>query len=495
MTNKLVSLFEIIFLSFSCLVFCYMVQAAAQKNFLALLFLPIIFYIIYLFKNKNINIKLPDKKSNIWFRLYGALWIINFIMLFVFAFSLETELSWDWKWVIEGAGNYVSDHIRPSRLYFARYPNNQFITYIFIIFFKTLSFFNKNTSMEDMKAASIILNCIVIQISVSFLYLSALALFDRKKAFGIGIISMLYTPLFLYSFLAYTDTFSLMFSSALLYLFIKLNKSRDKKKICLYCVLTGITAAVGKNFKLTVLIVFVAFVICLLFDQRKKIGQKFLQLAVSAVSLLICLLIISVPVRNFFNITPQEKDKYEFPPFHWIMMSLNPIGGYDPQDVEYTAQFQTYEERKEHDIEMIGKRVEEYGIRKLTNHIFYTKLYRTWTNPALAGDDYINRKPIHKDNFLSNLFRLNGKYYYWFYSYISAVHLLILAGCILSSIKILRHKNYNWSIIMCQLAVFGVALFLCIWECNSRYLFTFIPMLLFTSFYGYKHYSPKISSV
>lgn len=483
MTNKLISLFESIFCFFFLIVFCYMIQKTAEKNFFAIFILPLLFYFIYLIKKKKP--KLPSVKKKIWFWLYGIIWTVSFILLFFFAFSLEPELSWDWKWVIDSAGNYILNREQPSTLYYARYPNNQFITYILILFFRIISFFHHSLSMADLKTASIIFSCLLTQLGVSFFYLSALALYDRKKAFFIGTAALFYTPLFLYALFAYTDTFSLPFAAILLYLFIKLYQAKNKKKRYLYCILIGLSAGIGEKFKLTILIIFAAIIISLFFEHQ-KFKEKMIQTGISALSLLLCIFIISMPVKNFFQISEEDSDKYEFPPYHWMMMSLNRTGGYDPDDVQFTAQFSSYEERKNQDIRIIKKRIEKYGVRKLMNHIFYTKLSRTWTNPALAGDDYINREPLHKDNFLSNLFRLNGKYYYYFYCYISLVHLLILSGCAFSAVKVFKKKNFNPVIFMCQLSIFGAAAFLCIWECNSRYLFTFIPMLLFTAFDGFR---------
>ena len=73
--------------------------------------------------------------------------------------------------------------------------------------------------------------------------------------------------------------------------------------------------------------------------------------------LLICLtaaitigLLSSVLLREY-KFIPELKDQYQFPYEHWMMMTLNGAGGYNQDDVNYTMSFDSYEERRQADID------------------------------------------------------------------------------------------------------------------------------------------------
>lgn len=40
-------------------------------------------------------------------------------------------------------------------------------------------------------------------------------------------------------------------------------------------------------------------------------------------------------------------------------------------------------------------------------------------------------------------------------------------------------------IFISQICIIGLFIFLCIWECNPRYVYTFLPFIVITSSYGY----------
>ncbi len=481
--KRTINIFETVFFFLFILIAFYAITTSVYKQPFALLALGVVLCVGVFFLRKPI--KLPSPEDKLWIRMYAGVWILTFIMLLVMAFSLEVKYSWDWGKVVKTAANYALNNKNPDTRYFARYPNNQFITSFLICVFQIAHFFNPDATLDTMKSVSFICSCIFLQIAVTFIYLTALTLWDRRKAFFIGVITALYTPLFLYAQFAYTDTFSLPFSAAVFYFFAKLYKTKKTKTKYICSILIGLFAAIGSKFKVMVIISLIAALIGMFFNKREKFLKRLIYAGISVISTIAIMILISIPSSLIFNYSDKIKDKYEFPPVHWVMMSMNYSGGYIRNDVKYTSSFETYNERVEKDTEVLTERIHNYGFCGLINHIFGTKLIRTWCNPSLGGDDYVSRKSLRQNKFLTDLFTRRGSLYMYFNTYMYAFHILLILGCIFSAVVMFKIKQYNPIILVGQLSLIGITAFLLIWECNSRYLFAFIPQFLITATYGW----------
>lgn len=114
-------------------------------------------------------------------------------------------------------------------------------------------------------------------------------------------------------------------------------------------------------------------------------------------------------------------------------------------------------------------------------HIIYTKQVRTWANSCLAGDDYAGRNPIHEHCFLQELLTCNGKWHWVCLIYSWIYHVTLLFGTVLSGCMAIKKKCSDQSLLSGRIAIFGLFLFLSVWECNSRYVYSFLPVMILTS--------------
>ena len=189
----------------------------------------------------------------------------------------------------------------------------------------------------------------------------------------------------------------------------------------------------------------------------------------------------SVLLREY-KIGPELKDQYQFPYAHWVMMMLNDSGGYNQEDVDYTESFDSYKEKNEADIYKIKERIKSRGIAGTIKHIFGVKILRTWGLGSMGGDDYIARLPAYK-NPLQSILCQDGKYHNVYLIYVQSYHLLMLfwiAYYLLVNIRIQEKQIEN----VVVTSVWGLAAFLCIWECNSRYLVQMLPLLVLVMMSG-----------
>ena len=181
--------------------------------------------------------------------------------------------------------------------------------------------------------------------------------------------------------------------------------------------------------------------------------------------------------------TAEQYDTYQFPYVHWVMMSLGPNGRYNQDDVDYTLSFNSMDAKKQADMKVIQERVSDMGLTGLLEHGLYEKVYHAWTQGALSADDYVHRQPL-STGIIRQIFALDGKYYKGYLLYAQAYWLLIISGMILSAVRYFKNRE------MCQIhgieiTIFGLFVFLLLWESNPRYLMHFLLMFCIVSAYGY----------
>lgn len=197
--------------------------------------------------------------------------------------------------------------------------------------------------------------------------------------------------------------------------------------------------------------------------------------------------IIDIMMKKELAITSEMSDKNEFPWTHWIMMGMNHYGGYLQEDVDFSYNAGNYEEKKTAEIQELKQRIINYGPKGTLNHLFYTKLSRTWGNSCLAGDDYCHRLPYHEKNLWQRLFGVGEDLHWIVLIYTWLYHILMLWGVFFEgvySLKVADERNVKYMIL--RYMVLGVGIFLTIWECNSRYLLPFLPIMILLAARGWE---------
>ncbi len=409
-------------------------------------------------------------------RIFLGAQIISLLTMLLFAWFLRVENSWDYGQIIDSAYSWVNNGTIHNLAYYARYSNNQLILLILSLLFEIIRVFSPNASIELCKAVSVVVNCLVIQGAIFFTYSTAKYCFSKKQAFITGMLSLLCSPLYLYSSIMYTDTLGLLPLSLTLYFYVRFLKE-DRLKRWLFALESVFWGVLGYYLKATIGIVLIAIVIDFVLRNFKESFVKMrhnigLFAIIFGLTFFAENILITNILQNFTGITEQLYEENRFPPYHWIMMALNKTGGYNQEDVEFSKSFSTIEERKAAEITEIGQRLSERGVSGTLSHIFYTKWRRTWTYSTCAADDYICRKPIN-ENILHQFFTADGKFYLIYILYAHTFWLLLLFNICKSA----KQKKFEKTFVF-HLSLFGLLAFLSFWECNPRYLVVFLPVLI-----------------
>ena len=99
----------------------------------------------------------------------------------------------------------------------------------------------------------------------------------------------------------------------------------------------------------------------------------------------------------------------------------------------------------------------------------------------MAGDDYAGRFPVDENGIWQRVFTFHGSDHWIGLIYSWLYYIVLIVGILLSGIFAIRRTNEQHKMLVLRIALFGIILFLSIWECNSRYLVAFIPVLIMTS--------------
>ena len=476
--NKLGKIFNVAFV-----VVFYMISVLVVGNMItgsyiaSLLSVPVFVLIAFAMSKQyrwldRINLKVT----------WAVIQVLSAILMVYMAFAMEVKLSWDWGGLIKNATNVVFHNQLLYEQDVARYPNNEFWLAFLVILFKIVRMFYASATIETFKTVSIVVSCVFVQLTIFFIHKTAKLVWNEKKAFVVGIITVCCLPLYLYAMFAYTDTSGMLLAILMLYFYIKYNKTDGRANIA-YTILIGIVAGISYKIKVTIFILFMAM-ICELFLNLKDAKQikKFVMFVVIAMVGVVAVVSASNKViSSQFEISEEVEDANEFPLTHWVMMALGETGGYCEEDVSYTKSFPTYEEKNKADIKEIKKRVREKGKAGLIEHICYTKLKRTWGDSCLAGDDYAGRFPVDENGIWQRVFTFHGSDHWIGLIYSWLYYIVLIVGILLSGIFAIRRTNEQQKMLVLRIALFGIILFLSIWECNSRYLVAFIPVLIMTS--------------
>lgn len=466
------------------LVFMYGIAVIAfsfltQKSFFAMILLPLVVYGLY---RSFMRERLVFKEINYQVVFYVVSAVFT-VFIFIIAYSVRVQIfSWDWGKLIRSASEYTLTGKLADATYFARYPNNQFWYCILAIFFGLIHFMWPETGLNEFYLSSIALGCVMTVASILLLHHIAVLIWNEKKAFFVGLMTWFCMPLWLWAMYAYTDIAGMFLLVVMLYCYIKAVLSEFGWKACGWLCLFGVASSVAFSIKVTVFILFIAVFAALLI-QKKSCKKIVISIVIVAISFgaghELCNYVKSaiIPLEESFC------DAYEFPLTHWVMMSLG-YGGYQQEDVDFTISFDSYEKKKEANIKEIKKRLKARSFHESFKFFGYDKQVRTWGDATFASCVYLylGEGPQEPDNILKQFVTLKGSKYWMTLLYMTLYYGLILVGMLLSARFAVKRKSNakaaDMPIFVSSITMLGIALFQTIWECNSRYLVVFIPIMI-----------------
>lgn len=488
--SRLIKIGNCIFVLFFYLVCIVALKNMISESYLAAIFLlPVLYALWYLYrKYKFANIDLRVDEMIIKYRvpMWCCLQIFSMILMVVMTAKLRVNFSWDWGKVISTAVTKVLTGEWQAMEYYGRCHNNLPWLLCLTVYFKFVQIIIPTATEETFYLAAILLSLIFTQITLLLVYQTARLFFSEKRAFLVGVIGLACLPFYLYAQFAYTDTVGMMLVILLVYLYIKMKERRKEKKSTfplVFCLI--ILSVLIFHIKILCFIAVIAMILesILNVNSYKKL----------IFTLVICcalwgggIKITASVIENEMAVLDEIIDQGKFPWVHWVMMGMNHYGGYSQDDVDFSMNAGSFEEKKNAELQELKRRINDYGLRGTLNHLFYTKISRTWGNSCLAGDDYCHRQPYHEDSIWERLFGVGEDLHWIVLIYTWLFHMLMILGIFFEGICSLKEEIENRNFMMLRYSILGVGIFLTLWECNSRYLMLFLPVMLLLSFRGWE---------
>lgn len=437
----------------------------------------IIYIGLAVFTYKKIIPKLYKIKyiQYILFALFG-------IIAIVVSYKLRVNPTWDMGRVFNIAKDYIENGT-VFNPYLYEYQNNIAITIIDFFIIKFCSIIK----YKDYIIAITLFNAIVVTISVILLYYVVNKMYGKEKALMTLIICLFTTPLYLHAAIYYTDSMSMLICIFALFLYVNIREEKNKKKNYILQIILGITLILCIKIKLTAVFIMIAIIMCEILNYKfKTLLNNFKFVIPSA----IIFLIIYTSVINHYIIGDKTKiDENKMPIEYWILIGSVNEGGFNQELYEYTKGYPTYNERRQADIIKIKEIYKEYTFKTFMKHI-NKKIKYTWTDGTYFAPEKLRREPVQRCG-LHEYVSSDGQktYIYKYFPQIMHVGMLILI--VINAICIFRKKEYENDDVFLIVAIFGLALFLIIWENRSRYLLTNVPIMILLEVNGLE----KISNI
>lgn len=286
-------------------------------------------------------------------------------------------------------------------------------------------------------------------------------------------------PLYLAAGVLYTDTFSAPFAVFALNLALRAARAQTARGRLLFALCTGVAVFLGAQIKMTVFIVLIAAAIVWLLSLRPLRAGACILLS-GAVALGGTAMVHSYMLGNVID--PEVYAQHNTPAIHWVMMSIptgnNPYGG---MSQDYALTWGMMEEgasRQEVMASIYSRMKDKIYTLRYPNRLLTAMLRK---NACSMGDgtfgmtEMLDDLPV-RPNALSGVVLEAGPYYPLYSAVCTGIFMADLLLALLGCLRAIRAEDCRAAI--GYIAMFGMMLFMMLWEARGRYVFCFIPVLL-----------------
>ena len=412
----------------------------------------LVFVLMYFLYKKIKQIDLEDKKK--YYLIITIIAIVIGGLQLYSVYAVKVEPSWDFGVVHREAIRLATGKSQITNIsYFSTYTNNNLMLLMLTGIYKILGCFH----ISDYVTARCLVNILMIYIPLLIMYM---------------ILTMFCLPIYTYVPIFYTDTYPMIWGSLIILLYIKMNQTTKVKEKYVEAVLIGICALIGFELKATILILLVAVILHYLFTNKGI--KKLVIIGLVGVSFVTSMTAYNKMIDSTGLFNDLDYEAEALPYVHWIMMALNKTGGFNRQDYNYSKSIIGKEAKQEAAIKMIDKRLNDYGFSGLIKHLG-TKINYTYGDGTYYSVSLLARKPLNIDSLGHNLLAKDGKYINKTIYLANSYNIFILVMLMLSMVSGFRKEKLDLLSFL-RILLFGLMLFLLIWESKPKYLVNFLPV-------------------
>lgn len=399
-------------------------------------------------------------------------------------YYMEITPQWDFGSVFNAAVEWAESGDFTDQEYFYYFNNNLGELGALTLIFKLVRLFG----IHQYNTAAMVVNAVLNVLMMLCVYLICKRLVSVRSGFFALFIFMVSIPSYLGASVFYTDVFSMLYPALVFWLYLKLRDAADNKHRIFYGIAMALAAWAGSEIKFTVMIMVVAIVVELLLRLDWK--KLCFVLACVAAVFVLCNGIYNADIYNN-HLDKETAKQMNTPLLHWVMMSMQGDGSYNGEDYEFTRGFTDTEERDTAIKERIRERMRGLGVSGML------KLAETKAEKCFSDGTYDHAAFFYhglaRQCFLDQYVCSDGAKFESYKKLCTGIFfgffvLMILGGGIrvfeLIQGGTAQVSEKALSGVIPQLSVFGLMLFLMMWETNARYIVNFIPMIYVSAALG-----------
>ncbi len=400
---------------------------------------------------------------------------VGFIMRYEPAFDLGAIFTGASQWASAGGFmNRIDKTCDPD--YFYYFPNNLGGMSLLFIAFKAVSWLG----ITDYFAIAMVFNAILATVTVLLIALICKRLFGIKQSVMALIFVLTSPPFYFIASTFYTDSLSMVFPVLIVYLYLRYPHSGENtKKRVVSAILLGLSCAVGMFVKFTVIIALIAVI---LYHICTKGLRSILPAAIASLAAIIGVFALFNAYFYSAHMDKDRADRLKIPYTHWIMMSLYKDGRYNQGDYEFTRSFEDPSERRSAILKQIEIRIKNRGVVGMLK-LFNDKGVIAFGDATFAQSDFLDDNPAN-NTFLHSLALYDGENHVTYRYACSGVYFSLQLFMLVSALGGIFMKNRRVENTLPLLCVFGIMLFLMLWEVTGRYGTNYIPMIVISAVSG-----------
>ena len=475
-SEKLIQIFYIVFVATFGWLFFNVIFNNMHFSYSPFVVLPIAgvwlyaLYLIYRTIQKHESILVKYKV-----RYLIAFFVLLVITLFAVYSQLRTYPTRDFERIFTGAYNYTIAGVieDPYLDYFYKYPNNMpltiFLQFVFRVFYKF--------GFTNFYIVGALVNTFCICGTYFFLYLCCEKRLGVKQGFFALALMYLCIPIHFYISVFYTDIISMPFIPFALYISFLIQDAKNAKETILP--LAGLFVVIGFGLKIKYSVAIIIIAISIDFIIRKE----YKKIVAICLTVLCSFFTWSSGFDAFMykNILDEEIAYDAATPFaSWIMMSLKGDGTHDPNDNYFIWYFETHEEKNEYAWLEIRARLEEHGVLGYIRFL-NQKAIRSFGSGNMDMSNTAADSPM-KQGFLVECASEFGQYFTSCDNIIQGYHIMLFLSITIGAL--MAYKKRVAVMFPVYLSIFGLFLFLLLWESGQRYLINYTAMYMFAGTYA-----------
>lgn len=426
-------------------------------------------------QNSKVLPKISDKRFYIFiFAVFAAVYVLQlFISKHIYGF-----FTWDAERVRLTAEDIAfgkTDGLQKD--YFSAYPNNIFLAYTLVLFYKIGILIHPVNPYAALLAFSAFCVWLSVLLAVICVYRLTANRAVTVISMLAGIVMIALSP---HIVVPYSDTIGMLFPITAMFIYIYVKNCYIKYPLVFFVCL------IGYYYKPTVFIILIALIII---KAIRFIYSLTVKNQIDIKCILICTLLItasviaSVAVKSaVFSLNKTELDEQKrYTITHFIMLGLNSKteGVYSPDDDGFSYNMPDLKTREHENLRVAKERLKEMKTTGFIKLLVKKNLnnYNDGTFASLRAGLGISPAENNSNSakLLRNLYYTDGKNYQAFAGTEQVIWLFVLISIIFS---FLCNKRTLSAESLVSLSLIGVSIFLLLFECRARYLFLFSPLYL-----------------